>query len=168
MHTIMLLCLLSSRVKLPTLYDEVAAHPNASEDVRRAAEAKLLRYRLELLESLAGSDNLDLRKKVWMALDESIKGVVLLGIPDEVAWGLHFQWEDSKSIGKHIATSLYSSPFDVMVSKRGITLHYSSNTPLCSLPPSSVKFLLDTSHIATLARQWKRRRSRAKSPSTLH
>ncbi|KAL4262302.1 TPR-like protein [Pleurotus pulmonarius] len=90
--------------ELPTLYDEVAAHPNASEDVRRAAEAKLLRYRLELLESLAGSDNPDLRKKVWMALDESIKGVVLLGIPDEVAWSLHFQWADSKSIeGYNIA-----------------------------------------------------------------
>lgn len=100
--------LLISGMKLPTLYDEVAAHPNASEDVRRAAEGKLLRYRLELLESLAGSDNPSLREKLWTALDESIKGVVLLGIPDEVAWGLHFQWADSQSIGKHLAASLRS------------------------------------------------------------
>ncbi|KAF9497222.1 TPR-like protein [Pleurotus eryngii] len=93
-----------SKSELPTLYDEVAAHPNASEDVRRAAEGKLLRYRLELLESLAGSANPGLREKVWTALDESIKGVVLLGIPDEVAWGLHFQWADSQSIeGYNIA-----------------------------------------------------------------
>lgn len=135
--------------------------------MRRAAEAKLLRYRLELLESLAGSDNPDLRKKVWMALDESIKGVVLLGIPDEVAWSLHFQWADSKSIGEYPAASLHSSPFDAMVPKRGITLHYSSNTRLCFLPPNSAKLWPDTSHIATLARQWKRHRRWAKSPSTL-
>ncbi|KDN40890.1 TPR-like protein [Tilletiaria anomala UBC 951] len=41
-----------SRSKLPSLYEAVFAHPSATDDDRRRAEAKLLRYRYKLLLAL--------------------------------------------------------------------------------------------------------------------
>ncbi len=98
----------SIRQQLPTLYQEVIGHPNASDELRRATEAKLLQHKQQLLYALTSSDDMSTKLKLSQEVQELISGIVLLNIPNELAWNLHIQGIDASSIGESHAVSSFS------------------------------------------------------------
>lgn len=81
--------------KLASIYDEIINHPSTSDELRRSTEAKLFRYKLKHLKALPVND----RKKAptLRVVDEMMRGMILLKIPDELVWT---QWLESKNAGR--------------------------------------------------------------------
>ncbi|KAH9978973.1 TPR-like protein [Lactifluus volemus] len=81
---------------LPLLYDEVLNHPNTSDELRRWTESKLLRHKRDHLFSLPLNDP----KKRQLAIDveKLVGGVVLLRLPDELAWSIFIDAQDCETI----------------------------------------------------------------------
>ncbi|KZT27982.1 TPR-like protein [Neolentinus lepideus HHB14362 ss-1] len=84
-----------STSRLPRLYSEILNHPNTSDETRRAVEAKLLRHRQHYLFALPDSEE---KFKVAEEVESLIDGVVLLGLPDELAWLLYIDGIDSETL----------------------------------------------------------------------
>ncbi|KAJ7188466.1 TPR-like protein [Mycena filopes] len=82
--------------QLPKLYDDVLNHPNTPDDLRRATDAKLLRYRHRYLCALPLSG--DRKAAASREVDDLVAGTITLGIPDELAWMLCFDGQDSIGI----------------------------------------------------------------------
>lgn len=78
-------------------------HPGASDDLRRDAESKLLRYKYRYLRSLP-SDNtsIEAKERVLRDVNELVRSAILLKIPDELAWNLSLEHQDSESIGERL------------------------------------------------------------------
>ena len=75
-------------------------HPNASDDLRRSTESKLLRYKQQLLHALPGTGDLASKKQQLAAqLQDLVNGMVLLEIPDEAAWLIFIEGTDAPTIG---------------------------------------------------------------------
>lgn len=74
------------------MYDEIINHPGTSDDLRRSTEAKLFRYRLKYLRALSIQD--PKKKEVLHVVNEMIRGMVLLEIPDDLVWT---EWLESKN-----------------------------------------------------------------------
>ncbi|KAI0093293.1 TPR-like protein [Irpex rosettiformis] len=87
--------------RLPLLYQEILGHPNASDDLRRATEAKLLQYKQQLLYALTSKDDIETKKKLSEELKELIDGIVLLNIPNALAWNLHIEGINASSIEEY-------------------------------------------------------------------
>lgn len=86
--------------QLPKLYNDVIAHPYTSDELRRATEAKLLqflhRFQCALpLSGDAGKRKLGIGKEV----QELVDGVILLKIPNELAWCLYIEGRNTDTIG---------------------------------------------------------------------
>ncbi|TBU40919.1 TPR-like protein [Dichomitus squalens] len=88
---------LMARSKLPALYNEVLNHPNTSDELRRNTEEKLLEMKQQYLFALpaAGNEN---KAHLASELDELINGIVLLKIPNELAWSLLLESKDAAQI----------------------------------------------------------------------
>ncbi|KAG8795273.1 Superkiller protein 3, partial [Serendipita sp. 399] len=88
-----------SASKLENLYEEVLNHPGTSDELRRSIEASLLQRKRERLYSLdlTDSNKKSLRKDVI----EMVNGIVLLKIPNELAWSLYFETADLESIDEY-------------------------------------------------------------------
>ncbi|TFK54052.1 TPR-like protein [Heliocybe sulcata] len=84
-----------SASQLPRLYNEILNHPNTSDETRRTVEGKLLRHRQRYLYCLPDSDE---KAKVAAEVESIINGVVLLGLPDELAWVLYIDGMDSETL----------------------------------------------------------------------
>ncbi|CAO1616349.1 unnamed protein product [Parajaminaea phylloscopi] len=107
--------------RLPALYELVLSHPDAANEDRREAEGKLLRYHHRLLlafpptsqgispstgtaardavsveppQDTAAAQKLDVRRRVA----EMASGMVIVGVPDELAWSIHLEWQDHRSL----------------------------------------------------------------------
>ena len=76
-------------------------HPGASDNLRRDAESKLLRYQYQYLCSLP-SDNAstEAKERVLADVNELVRSAILLKIPDELAWNLSLEHQDSESLGE--------------------------------------------------------------------
>ncbi|KAF8170200.1 superkiller protein 3 SKI3 [Mycena galopus ATCC 62051] len=72
--------------QLPKLYDDILNHPHTPDDLRRATDAKLLRYRHRYLCALPSKG--DQKAAVAREVDNLVSGTITLGIPDELAWML--------------------------------------------------------------------------------
>jgi superkiller protein 3 len=82
--------------QLPALYNEIINHPNTSDILRRDTESKLLKHRQMYLHALPpGSEKVKIAKEV----DELVNGVIVLGIPNELAWGIFLESKDCDTIG---------------------------------------------------------------------
>ncbi|KAI0700930.1 TPR-like protein [Cytidiella melzeri] len=90
-----------SSSRLPALYQEILSHPNASDDLRRASEAKLLHFKQQLLYALRSKDDISLKKKLSEEVQDLVSGIVLLNIPNELAWNLHIEGTDAASIEEY-------------------------------------------------------------------
>ncbi|KAG5653623.1 hypothetical protein H0H81_011849 [Sphagnurus paluster] len=85
--------------KLPKLYDEILNHPSTSDDLRRETDAKLLRHKERYLQTIPDTPESTADKlKVLAELDELVKGVVILGIPDEFAWVIYLESKDCETV----------------------------------------------------------------------
>ncbi|KAG1771164.1 superkiller protein 3 [Suillus placidus] len=82
--------------KLPVLYNDILNHPSTSDELRRATESKLIRYKHQLFLALPSTD--PEKRQVGMQLDEMVHGIVTIGIPDEFAWCMWFERRDSDTV----------------------------------------------------------------------
>lgn len=92
--------------QLPRLYNEVINHPNTSDEQRRETESKLLDHRQRYLSALPEGDE---KTKVAADVEEQINGMVLLKIPNELAWTLFIEAKDAESIGECVFWNLVST-----------------------------------------------------------
>ncbi|KAI3483579.1 hypothetical protein L1887_53495 [Cichorium endivia] len=114
-----------SASRLPSLYEQILSHPKAADELRIEVEAKLLRHRLGLLTSFppkqlnAGAaptgtaavdakqqerqrqDEQDRQDAKVQLRDEILKlasGMVIIGLPDELAWEIDLEWRPVRSL----------------------------------------------------------------------
>ena len=80
------------------MYLEVLAHPRTSDELRRSTEACLLQRRHERLLALPTSD--PEKQKVWAEVMEMVNGMILLKIPNELAWSIYFETRDLETLGE--------------------------------------------------------------------
>ena len=106
--------------QLPSLYNEILNHPNTSDDVRRATESKLLRHKQSYLCALPISSE---KTKVASELEDLVNGVVLLGIPDELAWTIFIEGKDCDTIGRLLVCCVVIL-FTDWILKRSTTYRY--------------------------------------------
>ncbi|KAL4398941.1 Ski complex protein [Malassezia pachydermatis] len=96
------------RSSVAELFEVILAHPYADDELRRATEAKQLRYyhRLALAMPKRGphADTL-LHKQLRDKTKELAQGMVVLHVPDELAWRIHLEWIDA---------SLAALPYDTL------------------------------------------------------
>ncbi|KAJ4000018.1 TPR-like protein [Lentinula boryana] len=85
--------------RLPSLYNQVLNHPNTEDTLRRQTESKLLRYKQQYMISLpASGDMMTMKEEVIKEIEDLISGMVLLHIPDELAWMLFLDKKDVENI----------------------------------------------------------------------
>ena len=84
--------------KLESLYLEVLAHPRTSDDLRRSTEACLLQRKSERLLTLAGND--PEKESLRSEILEMVNGIILLKIPNELAWSIYFETLDLETLGE--------------------------------------------------------------------
>lgn len=93
---------------LPGLYEQVLSHPSADDESRRSAEAKLLRYyqRLTLAVPTQGPlGDEPFKSRMRRMTIEHAFGMVMLRVPDELAWRIYLEWSDF---------DIASLPFDLL------------------------------------------------------
>ncbi|THH06300.1 hypothetical protein EW146_g9652 [Bondarzewia mesenterica] len=89
--------------RLPSYYNEILNHPNTSDDLRRNTESKLLRHKQQYLFALPTSDaKSNVKEKLVTEVQELIDGIVLLKIPDELAWSMFIDGKDTDTIGMNL------------------------------------------------------------------
>lgn len=76
-------------------------HPDASDELRRCAESKLLRRRLQYLQALAYAPSSSSKEREVLSAEvmEMISGIVLLNIPNEQAWRTYLDTRDVLHMG---------------------------------------------------------------------
>ncbi|RDB24954.1 Superkiller protein 3 [Hypsizygus marmoreus] len=88
--------------KLPSFYDEIINHPSTSDDLRRSTEARLLRYKERYLHVVPSTPEFALEKEsVLREVDTLVNGVVLLRIPDELAWSICLEGKDFYNVADY-------------------------------------------------------------------
>ena len=76
-------------------------HPNTSDELRRTTEAKLLSLKQKLLYALPmNSETKQFKETLRKEVQEMVNGIVLLEIPNELAWSLYIEGKDAATIGK--------------------------------------------------------------------
>jgi superkiller protein 3 len=94
--------------QLPCLYNQILNHPSSTDELRRTTESKLLRHKVNYLHTLPPTEECQIRKcELGREIDELIRGVVLLKIPDELAWTLYVEEQDCETMGKFTLYSIY-------------------------------------------------------------
>jgi hypothetical protein len=108
--TVCPLCVLvfTYHYKLPYLYDEILNHPNTSDELRRQTESKQLRRKRYHLFSLPLDD--PMKRQLAIEVEKLISGVVLLRIPDELAWSSFIDGQNYEVIGTAISSSDCACP----------------------------------------------------------
>ncbi|KAF5372987.1 hypothetical protein D9758_001789 [Tetrapyrgos nigripes] len=80
---------------LPDYYNEILNHPDTSDLLRRETESKLLKFKERHLSSLpATEESSSLKSKIGQEVTELVSGIVLLKIPNELAWTLFIESKD--------------------------------------------------------------------------
>jgi len=75
-------------------------HPSTGDELRRRTESKLLRYKQRYLYALpVTEESAPAKTAALKELDELVNGVVLLRIPDELAWMIFLEGQDIETIG---------------------------------------------------------------------
>lgn len=71
--------------------------------MRRIVESKLLRHKQNYLYAIpATSEKAELKENLASEVQEMVNGMVLLSIPDELAWTIFIDWKDSETIGENL------------------------------------------------------------------
>jgi superkiller protein 3 len=94
--------------KLPYLYDEILNHINTSDELRRQTESKQLRRKRDHLFSVPLDD--PMKRQLAIEVEKLISGVVLLRIPDELAWSTFIDGQNCEVIGTTTSSSGCTCP----------------------------------------------------------
>ncbi|PVG02399.1 TPR-like protein [Serendipita vermifera] len=95
-----------SSSKLEDLYTEVLNHAKTSDDLRRSTEASLLQRRKQKLWSIPSADSeKDKLRKEFMGM---VDGMVLINIPNELAWTLYFEAKDNDDLDTYSLSEIRS------------------------------------------------------------
>lgn len=115
------------------------SHPNTSDLLRRSTEAKLLEYKKQLLYALASTADRDTKSRLSAEVQDLISGIVLLNIPNHLAWSLFIEGTDAATIGMFLPpTSLHTAL--ILHEKRNMTSMFCSATYGCSRRHPSLNF----------------------------
>jgi superkiller protein 3 len=95
--------------QLPALYEEISNHPSTTDELRRSTEGKLLRLKLRHLNALSASKAPEQKASVRKEVDSLIEGMVLLDIPDELAWSVRIEGTDAETIGDAVTVDRRTS-----------------------------------------------------------
>lgn len=90
--------------RLPKLYEDVLNHPYTPDDMRRATDAKLLRYKQRYLYALPPAS--DRKLAATREVDDLVAGTITLGIPDELAWMFFLDGRDYVDMDQYDLSSL--------------------------------------------------------------
>jgi superkiller protein 3 len=101
--------MLTSELQLPALYEEISNHPSTTDELRRSTEGKLLRLKLRHLNALSASKAPEQKASVRKEVDSLIEGMVLLDIPDELAWSVRIEGTDAETIGDAVTVNWKTS-----------------------------------------------------------
>ncbi|KAI6044690.1 superkiller protein 3 [Pisolithus marmoratus] len=82
--------------KLPHIYEEVLNHPKTSDELRRSVEAKIIRYKQQILHALPLSD--PDKSLVGMELAALVDGIVAIGIRNQLAWSIFLEGTDKETV----------------------------------------------------------------------
>ncbi|KAJ3567050.1 hypothetical protein NP233_g6613 [Leucocoprinus birnbaumii] len=96
-----------STSRLPTLYTQIMNHPNCSDELLRATESKLLQYKANYLRCLpATGEFITTKNEIRAEVNELVRGIVLLKLPDEFAWTLYIEEHDCENMDDYDFSSL--------------------------------------------------------------
>ncbi|KAG6854057.1 hypothetical protein C0991_011035 [Blastosporella zonata] len=85
--------------RLPSLYEEILNHPSTPDDLRRITDSKMLRYKQRYLKAIPDTvDFFQEKSNLLSQVDELVKGVVILKIPDELAWTTYLESTDCETV----------------------------------------------------------------------
>ncbi|KAG6908388.1 hypothetical protein DXG01_004817 [Tephrocybe rancida] len=85
--------------QLPSLYEEILNHLSTSDDLRRSIDVKMLRFKNRYLHAIPDTTEfLQEKSRVLSEVDELVKGVIILQIPDELAWTIYLDSMDCETI----------------------------------------------------------------------
>ncbi|KAF5351978.1 hypothetical protein D9756_007386 [Leucocoprinus leucothites] len=88
--------------RLPGLYTQIMNHPNCSDNLLRTTESKLLRYKANYLHALPATEEFAaLKADLRAAVNELVRGIVLLKLPNEFAWTLYIEEQDCENMGRN-------------------------------------------------------------------
>jgi superkiller protein 3 len=78
----------------------VTNHPSCSDELLRTTESKLLHYKANYLHTLPISQEFKaLKNELRQEVDELVRGVILLKLPNEFAWTLYMEEQDCETMG---------------------------------------------------------------------
>lgn len=101
-------------LQLPRFYDDILNHPNTSDDLRRLTDSKLLRYKERHLHALPDTAEFSSEKATLLKeLDELVNGVIVLRIPDELAWMIFLEAQDCDSVGEFNSQNNFNIIFTI-------------------------------------------------------
>ncbi|KAH8828520.1 superkiller protein 3 [Flagelloscypha sp. PMI_526] len=86
--------------QLPRFYSDVLNHASTSDELRRDIESRLLLYKQELLFALPTSS--PIKSTLAQEVEELASGIVLLKIPDEIAWLLILDLKNASTPGRQL------------------------------------------------------------------
>ncbi|KXN90207.1 Superkiller protein 3 [Leucoagaricus sp. SymC.cos] len=88
--------------RLPQLYTQITNHPNSSDDLLRSTETKLLQYKANYLHALPVTEEFKaLKDQLRTEVNELVRGVILLKVPDELAWTLYIEEQDCEIMDEY-------------------------------------------------------------------
>jgi hypothetical protein len=100
------------------LYAEIINHPGTSDELRRSTESKLLRHKQRYLFALPSTGEAATTKAELAAdVADLVNGVVLLEIPDELAWTMHLESKDVDTLGRY---GHYYGEQELIIQYRGL------------------------------------------------
>jgi superkiller protein 3 len=76
----------------------VLSHARTSDDLRRSTEASLLQRRYERLLALTAND--PAKESLRLEVMDMVNGLILLKIPNELAWNIYFETLDLRTLGE--------------------------------------------------------------------
>jgi superkiller protein 3 len=85
------------------LYGEIINHAHTSDELRRQTEAKLLQFKYRCLYAVPmDRDNAKLKVELGREVQNLVEGIILLNIPNTLAWEIMLETQDVGSAGVYL------------------------------------------------------------------
>lgn len=103
-------------LQVPELYREIINHPDTPDDLRRSMESRLLYFYYNYLVATPGvNSSSELKQSLRKQVDELVQGMVLIEVPEILAWTLFIDGFDCENLGKQYVSILTLSLIAVLI-----------------------------------------------------